>query len=462
MSCINSDIKYKRFKFLSKTRKLCMSAPTFSLFKTNIAILCFSVLALFITTTVNAVSISSDPSDSTLNLTEVDDWQIERFSVIPDNVDGGIYVANNGSDDSGDGSIDKPYKTITHALQVAQAGTTLTLRGGTYNEMVKIRKPNMTIRSKTGETAKIVLPTDNDKLGVTVFFYPDADGGTLQGLEIVGGYYYGVMLQTKWGYSHEWPLSERMGATNVTIEDCIIHDTGRDAIKLTPQSDFAVIRRNEIYNTGVRHSGNAEGIDNVNSDNVLVQENYIHDIATNGVYCKGGATRCIIERNKIERTGGAGILVGFDTSPEYFDLEVNPARYENIDGIVRNNLVIDTQHSGIGLYAAKNAVVTNNTIVNSAQKYHSPIFFGISLQDWAVDNDLTDEIGFRPASVNIAIINNIVVQPASYANDTVQIRTMYHDSLGRINAIEGMPFLITIFIIKRTVNLNLPINDLPA
>ena len=45
---------------------------------------------------------------------------------------GTFYIAPDGSDASGDGSIDNPYETITQAQSVASAGDTVYLRGGTY------------------------------------------------------------------------------------------------------------------------------------------------------------------------------------------------------------------------------------------------------------------------------------------------------------------------------------------
>ena len=62
------------------------------------------------------------------------------------------YVSTTGNDTKGDGTIGNPYRTIQYVLDsVAISGDTITLRGGTYNEAVRIRNPNMTIRSRSGE-----------------------------------------------------------------------------------------------------------------------------------------------------------------------------------------------------------------------------------------------------------------------------------------------------------------------
>src|SRR5690606_6459888 len=115
------------------------------------------------------------------------------------------------------------------------------------------------------------------------------------------------------------------------LEDLKIHDTGRDGIKITPKSNHVTIRNNEIWKTGAAEAPgtpldnrNADGIDSVNVSNLVIEDNYIHDISTTGLYFKGGSSDVLVQRNRIENTGMSGILVGFDTSVEFFDLTINP------------------------------------------------------------------------------------------------------------------------------------------
>lgn len=72
-----------------------------------------------------------------------------------------LYVdAKRGKDDSGDGSRDKPWQSITHALPKLKPGDTLVLRSGVYYDALTISasgeagKP-LTIRSHPGELAVI-------------------------------------------------------------------------------------------------------------------------------------------------------------------------------------------------------------------------------------------------------------------------------------------------------------------
>ncbi len=339
--------------------------------------------------------------------------------------DVGIFVSNSGSDNSGDGTIDNPYGSIQYVLDnIVIEGDTVILRGGIYNEAVRIRVPEISIRSKSDEWAVISLPVNDEDKDVVVIFDVDSDRSKLQRLEIKGGYYYGVMHFSKW----EWGDPEdRSGACDTLIENCVIHDTGRDCIKITPGCDGVKIRKCEIFNSGVRYNGNAEGIDCVNGDNIVVQDCHIHDIATNGLYFKGGSKGCVAERLLVQNCGEGGILLGFDTSPEYFDLKENPDYYENIDGTVKNCIVVGTELAGIGMFAALNPKIYNNTIVDTATNGHSSVYFGLTYQDWE------PEAG-RPPTVNPVIVNNIIYQHEGYS---VYIR--YSDDLGGMSALSGMP-----------------------
>ena len=362
----------------------------------------------------------------------------------------GIYVSPTGDDATANGSINAPYKSINTALAAAQPGATIILRGGTYHEGrdVRVRKSNITIKSAKGEWAVIDLTTYNpgSEEHSGVLFYAEDEitrgvvtGCKLQNVEVKGGFY-AVCFETKW----EWGQADRSGASDIIIEDCILHHSKNDVIKIKPGCDNITIRYNEIHHSGQAYANhpdtptgqnNSEGIDNVNGDNMVVQNNYIHDICSNGVYAKGGATDALIKNNIIERTYGSGIAVGFDTSPQYFDLTVNPQYYENIGGVVCNNLIIDTGWEGIGLYASKDAQVHNNTLINVAmlgQFGRSAIYFGIVTQDY-------ESHPGRPANINPNIHHNLVCQPNDIVFPMINIRFNDNNQLGKLSGLEGNP-----------------------
>ena len=315
----------------------------------------------------------------------------------------------------------------------ANSGDTIVLRGGRYREGrdVRVRRSGITIKSAQNEWAVIDLTTYNsghsDDSGVEFYCEDELLGSgsivqncKLQSLEVMGGFY-AVGFETKL----QWGQPDKRGASNIIIEDCVLHHSKNDVVKVKPNCDNITIRYNEIHHSGRAYNGgrlngedNSEGIDNVNGDNMHVHHNYIHDICSTGVYAKGGATGAIIENNRIERAYGAGIMVGFDTSPEFFDLTVNPLYYENINGIARNNLIINTGWEGIGIYSAQNPTVNNNTLVNvdnGPGNWHSAIYFGIPTQDENTHYG-------RPATTGANIHHNIVSQPNTNTRPMIEIR----------------------------------------
>jgi len=357
----------------------------------------------------------------------------------------GIHVATNGNDSTADGSRNRPYKSINAALGAADPGDTIILHNGIYKEgrEVRITKSNITIKSAKGEWARIDLPfpanpMDQNDGNSAIHYEPEVSGGKLQCIEVTGGWY-AICTESKWRWGGS---DDYVATTGITIEDCRLHDSRFDVIKVKPNCDNITIQYNEIYNSGMAFpagssltgENNAEGIDNVNGDNMIVRNNFIHDICSNGVYAKGGATNCLIENNHIERAYGAGIMIGFDTNLEYFDTAVNPQYYENINGVARNNLIVNTGWEGIGLYASKGAKVYNNTLVNVANVAsirHSAIYFGIAPQDGT-------PFPGSPANVSPEIYNNIVSQPNNIVTSMVDIR--YAVEQGHVlSALSGNP-----------------------
>lgn len=325
-----------------------------------------------------------------------------------------IFVAMSGSDTTGSGTLAAPFATLAKALGTAAAGDTVVLRGGSYAGGVRVDLPNITIRSQAGEWAVITAPTGIEDIDTVVSFNVDASGGRLQRLELVGGYYYAVKTETTFDWG---PPTPQYGASHIVIEDCRIHDTGRDCIKITPDCDDVTIRRCEIYNSGRRDPGNAEGIDNVNGDRMVVQDCFIHDIATNGLYAKGGSNGTVIERNLIKNVGDGGIMVGFYTDAEYFDTGVNPGYYENIDCVVRNNIIVNTEAAGIGLYAALNPRIVGNTLVNVAQSSQAALLLNTTQIYFGEDPN-----PLRVPCRDVLIVDNIVTQSAGTSRPMVQIR----------------------------------------
>ncbi len=318
------------------------------------------------------------------------------------------FLAPTGSD-AANGSEQLPWQTLQHASARIVAGDTLILRQGTYSGNITIDVPDVTIRSYAGEWATITAPIDDPTAEWVLRFDSDAHRGKLQRVELVGGYYYALKTES----NYDLGKTAEFGASGLLVEDCKLHDSGRDVVKLTPGSNDVTIRRCEIFNSGRRDPSNAEGIDNVNADRMILQDSFLHDLATTGVYAKGGARDCLIERNRIENTGALGITLGGDTDPEWFDQSA--AYYENINGVVRNNIVVNTVYAGIALTGSLGARVYNNTLVNVAQSGQSAVLLNAG-EIWI------NGVNRITPNKDAALANNIVTTAAGSSRPLFQIR----------------------------------------
>src|SRR6266851_962032 len=295
-----------------------------------------------------------------------------------------FYVATTGSDNNA-GTQAAPFQTLSHALVAVNAGDTIDLRGGTYAGGVTVNDSNITIQSFPGEHAIVSSPLNGSAIVIDV----QGDGFTLNSVEVMGGSYYALKFE--------------LGlAPNGLVENCKVHDTGVDCIKV--QTDNMTFINDEIYNSGRNSTTSPNGIDNVNGNNFHVIGCYIHDIASaEGLYAKGGDTGTLIERNLFVNDQ-VGFLIGGDTDTNLVNTTNNPNYYENIGGIARNNIIVNTVYAGIGLWAASGAQVYNNTLINVATGGSQS---GIFLRD------VQHSGGPDTPCNNVTIINNIVSMSAS-------------------------------------------------
>lgn len=271
------------------------------------------------------------------------------------------------------------------------AGDVLHLRGGNYAPFT-VTVPDVTIQSWAAERAIITAPTNDVNIQNSVWV--NTTGATLRNLNIVGGYYYALKFEQGGGH----------------VIRCNISGSGRDCVKIVPDADGITIEQCEIFDSGLRDSTNAEGIDNVCADDMTVRDCYIHDIATNGAYAKGGAINAAFERCLVMNCGHAGIMLGQATGTTFIDTAQNPNYKENIDGVVRNCIVVNTQGAGIAVQAALRPLVQNNTLVNVSEQFNGGLYMASTPHN-SVERECED----------VEFSNNIVVLSASSARPMVFI-----------------------------------------
>lgn len=303
-----------------------------------------------------------------------------------------LYVSPTGND-TNPGTISAPFATPTRAVAVAVAGDTILLRAGTYSitRSLTITQAGLTLRSYTGESARIVAGT-TDEANLTSVIVVYASRVIIENLELQGASYYGIKLDDHFG-----PQS------GITIRGVHIHHTGRDGIK-AQSADGLLIEGCEIGFSGVRDPSNAEGIDVMGSIGATVRRNYVHDIATTGIFVKAGTRQAVIEANRIERTGHAGILVGSESAAEYMR---NGVLHEAIDSVARNNIVVDAAMAGLGSIAGDNVRFENNTVINAARAGQA-VFRAAPNQ-------------YQTPARNIVLKNNVLVLSSSSSRPMIHL-----------------------------------------
>lgn len=305
-----------------------------------------------------------------------------------------LYVSTTGND-SNPGTLNSPVATVSRANALASPGDTIYLRAGQYNpsRYIYVDKDGLTFSSYPGESASIVT-NNTDASNFPYIFFLVGNNITLKNLEIRGGETYVLKIELN---------------QNILISNCRIWNSGRDCIK-TFNSDNLIIEKCNIGPSGLRDASNAEGIDSIGSVGVTIRDCYIHDTATNGLYLKGGARNGVVERNRVERSGHAGILLGQDTDEEFMR---NGTIYECLDSVARNNVVITANGPGIGTYSGSNIRFENNTLVDVAKQFHAGFYVvtngrEISSRQISFKNNVVSVTGSRPMVFLINLSDTLV------------------------------------------------------
>jgi len=278
------------------------------------------------------------------------------------------------------GTLESPTELFS-ALGRAGAGDTIIMRGGRYQSaeiskrMIFLQKEGLTLRAHEGERPVISIPVRAGQQMTTgscvIWFY--APNCTIEGLETVGGRGHCV----------------KMEHPNGVVRNCVLHGSGADAVKIVSTATGCIVEDCEIYDTG-KLTSNAEGVDNVAADDVIVRGCHVHHTASNGIYMKGGARNCVIEGNLVTDCEANGIMLGQSTGRQFMTSE-----YECRDSIARNNIIMRTKGSGFAFEAASNCQFYNNTLYDVAQESQGAINVNAN--------------SHRTSSRNVTIANNVVV-----------------------------------------------------
>lgn len=272
------------------------------------------------------------------------------------------YVSTTGVDSNAGLSPDQPLRTIDEAIRRVGPGDTIELRGGTYTGGQLISKGGTTsarikIKAYNGEKARVY----GGGKDYGFYFLQSAGNWIVEGLEIYG--------------DRSQPINQyviKIDAPGIRLVKNDIHGARNDQIKLVSTANDVVIYQNEIHDAEniTTTSSNAQGIDIVGADRVRMAYNYVHDIKSLGMYAKGNARNAVFENNRVVNIADRGIMLGQSTGTQF----LTDGRFESYDGIIRNNIIINTDSACLAVASSDNARIYNNSCYNTSRVRLGSIF----------------------------------------------------------------------------------------
>ncbi len=367
-------------------------------------VLAFSVTA-FAKINMTADDISGDDNlkSTALSLSATD-------GVIQENA---VYVAVDGVNATGYGTIDKPYATVDYAIQkIPSSETVIYVRGGIYDQKIAVRASGtadhyLTVKAYPGEkpvfeissTGRIIDPNKNNYLifdGLTLKAKENTVSGSTHGVEMTEGHHiifrnmeiYNINVPDPTSNSvstHAFNLygsNASVPISNILIENCNIHDmqTGwSEALTVNGNSEYVSVincRIADIGNIGLDFAGNFGACKNVSLDQARycvargnVVSNCISPNARSyGLYNDGGRDN-IFDRNEVYGSSG-GIEIGSEEGGKQGKQDVRNIKI--INNYVHNNNEVGIAVGGYSITSSSvgyvyDVKIYNNTIVNNGE-----------------------------------------------------------------------------------------------
>jgi parallel beta-helix repeat protein len=282
------------------------------------------------------------------------------------------YVSPSGSN-ANSGSSTSPWQTITYGFGRLNAGDTLWVRSGTYNETLTIWNKNgtstawYTVKAYTGEKP-VMDGTGKSGNGVVVIGGDNPSASSyirIEGLEIKNGGVNGIFLydahhiellnndvhhNTKRGISVTTASGSAFGTTHhVLVQGNDVHHNVLENTSLTAaswQQGLSTIRADSVDVIGNKvHENYGEGLDIIQSDNALVSQNEVWDNFSVNIYLDN-AQYTKVDRNFVAH--------GISATPSSFYRSGNPA-----SGIYIANEWYSFQNP------STNLTITNNIVLRT-------------------------------------------------------------------------------------------------
>ena len=305
--------------------------------------------------------------------------ELDDDNVVVDEISfNSIFVSPTGNNTSGNGTKNSPFKTITHALNQAKPGQTIWVRTGTYTENLTFNKSGeegkyITIRNYPNEEAKLDCTGKNVEavIDFNMKSYIRVIGLELCNLTENNYAVYGVLFQ---------------GAEkNCVVANCDIHDIEAKSTK-----------------NGNAHGIKLSGLEETATENVLIQNNHIHDCicgTSEALTVIANSKNIDIIGNKVHDNGNIGIdIIG------NFQENSNPALDFAQNVYVAENEVYNCSSNNAdcaGLYVdgASNVIFARN------KSYNNQIGLEIGAEEVASQDEYYPH---NNLAINNLIYNNTV------------------------------------------------------
>ncbi|MEL6931898.1 MAG: right-handed parallel beta-helix repeat-containing protein [Pseudomonadota bacterium] len=286
-----------------------------------------------------------------------------------------IYVDADAKS-GGNGSKDRPYKTIQEAIDAAQPGTTVLVREGQYRENIEFdvsgkKGAPITLKSADGPGKAVIKPAKANEDTIQI---DGEDHIVIDGFELHGS------NDDHRQVIHVHSVKNKTDpASNIEIVNNVIHRGAGDGIKISKSNDI-LVQNNEIIGGGRKEAG----IDIVGGARVVIDSNKIKDINNLGINMKGGSEDIVVINNEVSgahiaiEVGGYSFLnaypAGFLSSGKDFEVS-------NV--LVQGNTIIDSKSWALRLIGAQSVEIVENDFsdagdriirVDDSAKFHEPWF----------------------------------------------------------------------------------------
>jgi len=237
---------------------------------------------------------ASDPEPGTENITSPPAEPVTR-----ELEDGRDYHVDGKGDDANPGSETQPWRTLQYAVDQVQPGDVISVHNGTYDEEVQIAG------SGTAASPITLQRFSNDSVSIrSIEFAPGASYYRIDGCSITGYEVWGITLYGNNSGIHLSGLDigggeagirltvggnegppESGPVSNITVEDCVIHDCIYAGIDGTPgPCNGLTLSDLTIYGIGTDEGDwGADGLAIARGTNITVENCAVHDNAGDGI-----------------------------------------------------------------------------------------------------------------------------------------------------------------------------------